>query len=265
MTRFEGRVVAVTGGAAGIGAASARAFAAQGAMVAVLDRDADGADELSAELRAAGGPAEAHVVDVSDAAAVAGAFAAIIARHGRIDVVHANAGIEWTKTIADTEPAEWELVIGVNLTGVYTAGRQALRAMAPRRRGAIVVTASPHATRTVPDAGAYAASKGGALALMRAMALEGAALGIRVNAVIPGAIDTPMLRREALVAPDPEEQLRRFARMHPLARLGRPEEVAAAVLFLAGDEASFITGATLNVDGGQDAVLASTAPLPYGG
>jgi NAD(P)-dependent dehydrogenase (short-subunit alcohol dehydrogenase family) len=203
-------------------------------------------------------------VDVSDTSAVATAFLALLERHGRLDVLHANAGIEWTKSVEDTEPQEWAHVLGVNLTGVYATGRAALQVMKARRRGAIVVTASPHATRTVPDAGAYAASKGGALALTKAMALEGAPLGVRANAVVPGAIDTPMLRREASVAADPDAQLRRFGEMHPLGRLGRPEEVAEAVVFLASDRARFITGATLHVDGGQDAALSSGPPLPYG-
>jgi NAD(P)-dependent dehydrogenase (short-subunit alcohol dehydrogenase family) len=264
MGTFEGRVAVVTGGAAGIGAAAARALAREGATVAILDRDAEGAERLAGELRDGGSPAEAVVVDVSDPTAVAAAFDALLAAHGRLDVLHANAGVEWTKTVEDTEPAEWARVLGVNLTGVYACGRAALKVMKARGRGAIVVTASPHATRTVPDAGAYAASKGGALALAKAMALEAAPTGVRVNAVVPGAIDTPMLRREASVAADPEEQIRRFGAMQPVGRLGRPEEVAEAVLFLASDRAAFITGATLHVDGGQDAALSSGPPLPYG-
>jgi NAD(P)-dependent dehydrogenase (short-subunit alcohol dehydrogenase family) len=264
MGAFEGRVAVVTGGAAGIGAAAARGFAREGATVAILDRDREGAERLAAELGDTGAAAVAVAADVSDPTAVANAFDALVASHGRLDVLHANAGVEWMKTVEDTEPEEWAQVIGVNLTGVYTCGRAALKVMKAAGRGAIVVTASPHATRTVPDAGAYAASKGGALALTKAMALEAAPIGVRVNAVVPGAIDTPMLRREAAVSADPEEQLRRFGAMQPVGRLGRPEEVAEAVLFLASDRAEFITGATLHVDGGQDAALSSGPPLPYG-
>src|SRR4051812_23927543 len=253
MQTFEGQVAVVTGGAAGIGAATARGFAREGATVAILDVDGAGAERLAGEIRDAGAAAaQAVSVDVSDPTAVACAVDAIVAEYGRLDVLHANAGIEWTKTIEDTESGEWSRVIGVNLTGVYACGRAALRVMKARGRGAIVVTASPHATRTVPDAGAYAASKGGALAVTKAMALEAAPTGVRVNAVVPGAIDTPMLRREAAASADPEEQLRRFGAMQPVGRLGRPEEVAEAVLFLASDRAGLITGATLHLDGGQD-------------
>ena len=144
------------------------------------------------------------------------------------------------KGIAQTTRADWARVIEVNLTGVYLASRYALIEMIRQRRGAIVITSSPHAVNTVPDAGAYAASKGGGLALMRALALEGAPYGIRVNALLPGAIDTPMLRREAATSNDPERELQRYAAIHPLNRLGQPEEVAAGV-FLASDDASFIT------------------------
>jgi 2-keto-3-deoxy-L-fuconate dehydrogenase len=129
--------------------------------------------------------------------------------------------------------------------------------------GAIVITSSPHAVNTVPDAAAYAASKGGTLALTRALALEGAPHGIRVNALLPGAIDTPMLRREAAAARDPEAQVERFAAIHPLNRLGRPEEVAAAAVFLASDAASFITGTGLSVDGGLLAAQPGGPPVSY--
>jgi NAD(P)-dependent dehydrogenase (short-subunit alcohol dehydrogenase family) len=127
----------------------------------------------------------------------------------------------------------------------------------------VIITSSPHAQATVPDAAAYAASKGGVHALLHALALEGAEHGVRVNALIPGTIDTPMVQRELSVASDPQEQMKRFAASHPLGRLGQPEEVAAAALFLASDAASFITGTTLNVDGGLMAALPSGPAIPY--
>ncbi len=258
MTRFADRVVVVTGAATGIGAASARAFAREGARVTILDVNAEGesvAQEIGGRFR--------HV-DVSDEPAVRGAVEEVVADFGRIDVMHANAGIEWTKKVVDTSLEEWSRVIAVNLTGVYLACRFALAQMLRQRSGSIVITSSPHALVTVPDAGAYAASKGGVLALTRAVALEAAPHGIRVNALLPGAIDTPMLRREAAVASDPERQLEHFAAIHPLNRLGQASEIAEAALFLASDAASFITGSALAVEGGLLAVQSSGPPVSYG-
>ena len=265
MPAFDGRLVIVTGGAAGIGAASARAFAAEGAVTLVLDVDGEAGRELERSVAATGGVLHFREGDVTDETAVRSIVAEVVREHGRLDVLHANAGIEWTKGIVDTTRAEWTRVIEINLTGIYLASRYALKEMIRQRRGSIVITSSPHAINTVPDAGAYAASKGGGLALMRALALEGAPFGVRVNALLPGAIDTPMLRREAGIAPDPERQLKRFAALHPLNRLGRPEEVAAAALFLASDAASFVTGSALAVDGGMLAAQPSGPSVTYSG
>jgi NAD(P)-dependent dehydrogenase (short-subunit alcohol dehydrogenase family) len=262
--RFRDRVVVVTGGAAGIGAASAQAFAREGAIVYVFDNNAEGGQRTVDEIRTGGGAAHFHEGDVAEEEATRAVADAAVERYGRLDVMHANAGIEWTKKVVDTSLAEWSRVIAVNLTGVYLASRFALIHMLRQRSGSIVITSSPHALCTVPDAGAYAASKGGALALTRALALEAAPHGVRVNALLPGAIDTPMLRREAETAFDPAQQLQRFAAIHPLNRLGRPSEVAEAALFLASDEASFVTGSALAVEGGLLAAQASGPPLSYG-
>jgi NAD(P)-dependent dehydrogenase (short-subunit alcohol dehydrogenase family) len=259
--RFDGRVVIVTGGAAGIGAACSLAFAAEGATTYVLDNTSSAGRELERQ----DGAIHFRHGDVTDEDAVRSVVAEAAKEHGRLDVMHANAGIEWTKNIANTTREEWARVIDVNLTGVYLAARYAMIEMVSQRRGAIVITSSPHAFNTVPDAGAYAASKGGTLALMRALALEGAPFGVRVNALLPGAIDTPMLRREASAAPDPEHQLERFGAIHPLNRLGTPEEVAAAALFLASDAAAFVTGAALAVDGGLLAAQPGGPPISYSG
>jgi NAD(P)-dependent dehydrogenase (short-subunit alcohol dehydrogenase family) len=262
--RFEGRVVVVTGGAAGIGAASARAFAAEGAATFVLDRDADAGADLERSSAGNGAVLRFGRGDVTSEHDVRAIVDEAVRTCGRLDVMHANAGIEWTKGIADTTPDEWARVLDVNLTGVYLAARCALIQMIEQRGGSIVITASPHALVTLPDAGAYAASKGGVLALTRALALEGAPHGVRVNALLPGAIDTPMLRREMEASSDPERQLERFAAIHPLNRLGRSEEVAAVALFLASDAASFVTGAALAVDGGMLAAQPSGPPVSYG-
>ena len=258
MTRFVDRGVMISGGATGIGAATARAFAREGARVTILDVNTDDGEATADEI---GGCF--REVDVTDEAAVGGAVEEAVAAYGRLDVMHANAAVEWTKTIVDTTLEEWNRIIAVNLTGVYLCCRHALARMVEQRRGSLLLTASPHGLVTVPDAGAYAASKGGVLALNRALALEGAPHNVRSNALLPGAIDTPMLRREAEMAADPEEQARRFGRMHPIARLGRAEEVAEAALFLASDSASFITGTALAVEGGLLAVIPSGPALSY--
>jgi NAD(P)-dependent dehydrogenase (short-subunit alcohol dehydrogenase family) len=263
--RFEERVVIVTGGAAGIGAACSLAFADEGAVTYVLDRSETACHELGRTAEERGVTVHVRQGDVTDEDAVRSIVAEAMREQGRLDVMHANAGIEWMKGIADTTHEDWSRVLDVNLTGIYLATRYALIEMIAARRGAIVITSSPHAFNTVPDAGAYAASKGGTLALTRALALEGAPYGVRVNALVPGSIDTPMLRREAAGAPDPERQLERFGAIHPLGRLGRAEEVAEAALFLASDAASFVTGAALPVDGGLLAAQPGGPPVSYTG
>jgi len=187
----------------------------------------------------------------------------ILAAEGRLDVVHANAGLESTSAATDVSLAEWHRVVAVNLTGVFLVCRAGLRHMYRQGSGVLVITSSPHALATVPDAAAYAASKGGVHALTRALALEAAPRGIRVNALVPGTVDTPMVRREVQVAADPDAQLARLADSHPLGRLGRPEELASVALFLASDAASFITGTTVHADGGLMAALPSGPALPY--
>src|SRR5262249_12508587 len=204
---FTGQVVCVSGGATGIGAASAMAFAAAGARVIVADVAADDAHRTVSDIIAAGGDARYSGCDVADAGAVGAMVEDILATEGRLDVVHANAGLESMKAATDVSLAEWHRVVGVNLTGVFLICRAGLRHMYRQGSGVLVITSSPHALATVPDAAAYAASKGGVHALTRALALEAAPHGIRVNALVPGTVDTPMVRREIQVAADPDTQL----------------------------------------------------------
>jgi len=262
---FTGRVFCVSGGATGIGAATARMSAAAGAQVVIADVDLAAAGATVAAITAGGGRARAVHCDVGTEAQVDELMAGIMAQEGRLDVVHANAGLESVQKATDASVQHWERVLNVNLTGVFLVCRAALRHMYQRGAGSVVITSSPHATATVPDAAAYAAAKGGVYALMHALALEAAPHGIRVNAVNPGVIDTPMVRREILAAAHPQAQLSRLAASHPLGRLGQPSEVAAVVLFLASEAASFITGSAIPVDGGLMAALPSGPALAYSG
>lgn len=263
---LDGRVAVVTGAATGIGRACARAFAAAGANVVVGDIDDDGAARTVTEIASAGGNARYVRADMGRAADCAALVAAAEAAFGAIDILHANAGMELCRSIWDTTEAEWDRVMAVNLGGTFYCARAAMRSMRARGRpGVILITASPHAFMTSREIAAYAASKGGQVALMRAIALEGAPFGIRANALLPGAIDTPMLHREAAFAPDPAAMLHRFAGAHPLNRLGRPEDVAGLAVFLASDDAAFITGTCVAVDGGQMATLNSGPTVSYAG
>jgi len=260
---FEGKTVVVGGGSTGIGAAAVEGFASAGANVVV----ADIADEIGTQLAASLTASGAHVVyqhcDVSIEDDVENVFRFTDETYGGVDVAYANAAVEWTKDIRHTSLAEWQRVLDINLTGVFLLTRAAMIRMCAASRGSIVVTSSPHAVATVPDAVAYAASKGGVHALVRALALEAAPFHVRVNGIVPGTIDTPMVRREAQAAKDPEHQMVLMAATHPLNRLGRPEEVANAALFLASPLAEFMTGSFVSVDGGLMAGLPSGPPLSY--
>lgn len=260
---FAGRVVWISGGATGIGAASAHAFARSGARVVIGDVASGAAESTCREIRDLGGTARSVTCDVTVETQVEDALLDILGVEGRLDVVLANAAIESTEPATSTSLDKWNSTIAVNLTGVFLVCRSALRHMYEHGGGSVIVTSSPHALATVPDAAAYAASKGGVLALMRSLALEAAPHGVRVNALLPGVIDTPMSRRELRVASDPVEQLKRWAAMSAFNRIGTSEEVAMAALFLASDAASFITGTALNVDGGLMAALPS-GPAAYG-
>jgi NAD(P)-dependent dehydrogenase (short-subunit alcohol dehydrogenase family) len=262
--RLEGRVVVVTGAATGIGRACAFAYAAEGAAVVVGDIDTVEAERTVALLGEAGGTAAFVRTDVASSTDCEALVASTFERFGRLDVVHANAGIELPKNVWDTTDEDWNRVLGVNLSGVFYVCRAAMTRWRDLGRGGVLtITASPHAFMTGKDIAAYAASKGGAVALMRALALEGAAHGIRANALLPGAIDTPMLHREISLASDPEATYRQFAQSMPLGRMGRPEDVAPVAVFLASADAAFVTGACYAADGGIMAALNAGPILAY--
>ena len=246
--RLKEKVALVTGAGSGIGSATAVRFAVEGAQVACVDAVADAAAETARAVAARGGEAIALVADVTDEAACARAVEQTLARFGRLTTLVNSAGIRPERRGPTPTLAEWQRVVDINLTGSYLASRAALPALATSGAGSITHLASIFGLVGGATGAAYAASKGAIVNLTRQMALEWAPK-VRVNCVCPGVIETPMtapLRAEPAWA---ESVLKRY----PLGRFGRPEEIAAAILFLASDEAGFITGAALPVDGGYTA------------
>jgi len=251
MDRFADRVVVITGGAAGIGAACARRFAAEGARVMLGDIDAAGAAALARELDAGRGVAASFAVDVTDPAAVEALVAAAVARFGRLDVMLNNAGIGSVGSTPDVAIDEWRRTLAVDLDAVFYGCRAAIPRLRAAGGGAIVNTASVSGLGGDYLLPAYNAAKGGVVNLTRSVALDHAHEGIRCNAVCPGSTETPMSR--AILANEPLSA--EFRRLIPMGRIARADEVAAAVAFLASDDAGYITGVMLPVDGG---LLAAT-------
>ncbi|WP_298404412.1 SDR family NAD(P)-dependent oxidoreductase [uncultured Chloroflexus sp.] len=254
---FQGKVAIVTGGAQGIGRATALALAREGAAVVIADRDEAATTALVAGINAWGGRALAVIADVSDEADAARIANETVLAFGGIDLLVNNAGIQQPGTIESTTLQLWQEIINVNLTGVFLVSRFVMPELRRRGGGAIVNVASVYGLRAEAGWAAYAASKGGVIALTRAMALDGAPDGIRVNCVCPGLIDTSLLRANAALvnAQRPDEALRAFARRAPLGRLGTPEEVAGVILCLLSPTAGYLTGAVITVDGGMEARL----------
>ena len=244
--RLVNRHALVTGAASGIGLATARRFLAEGARVALLDRDTAALARAAAELGAPGIP-----VDVADPDSVAAAVKAAAAALGAVDAVVNAAGISRVASPAETTPALWREVMAVNLDGPFHVCRAALPHLRQAGGGSIVNLASAAGLVPRPNYGAYGASKGGLLMLTRCLALDLAPEGIRVNAVCPGAILTPMVEATMAAQPDPASAERAFLARYALGRFGTAEEVAGAVLYLTSAEATYVTGSALGVDGGS--------------
>lgn len=251
---FEGKVAVVTGAGKGMGAAIARGFANEGAKVVAVDRDEKAGQALVDELNSGGETRAILVVaDVSKNADAQRIATEAVRAFGGIDVLVNNAGIQTYGTVETMPEEEWDRTININLKSVFLVSKYAIPEIRKRGGGAIVNMASVQALATQPDVSAYAASKGGILAMTRSMALDYARENIRVNAVCPGSIDTPMLRWAADLfgAGNPEGTIQEWGKMHAIGRVGKPEEVANMVLFLAGPRSSFCTGAAYLVEGGM--------------
>jgi NAD(P)-dependent dehydrogenase (short-subunit alcohol dehydrogenase family) len=246
--QFEGKVALVTGAASGIGRASALAFAREGAKTVVADVLVEGGEETVRIIKAAGGDALFVRTDVSKAAEVETLIQKVVETYGRLDYAHNNAGILGTGApTADCTEENWDRTIAINLKGIWLCMKYAIPQMLKQGGGAIVNTASVAGLVGFQGLPAYSASKGGVVQLTRTAALEYAKAGIRVNAVCPSGIRTPMLER--VLADQPEVEASIIA-TEPIGRMGKPEEIAEAVVWLCSDAASFVTGDAMPVDGG---------------
>ena len=252
--RLEGKVAMITGGASGLGRATAIRFAAEGAKVAVIDIDEPGGQSTVAAIGEAGGDAVFHQADLSTAEGAKAAVDATVQRFGALHLLFNNAGVggrEANKGIDTVSEEEWDYVLGINLKGVFLCAKYAVAAMKKSGGGAIVNTASIAGIVGL-RAHPYGASKGGVVMLTKTMALELSQQGIRVNAVAPGFINTPLMRGERRGA-SPEQSkavVEHWGNETPMGHIGEPEDIANAVLYLCSDEARFVTGHTLVVDGG---------------
>jgi NAD(P)-dependent dehydrogenase (short-subunit alcohol dehydrogenase family) len=255
--RLKDKISIITGAASGIGKATALVFAREGAKVMCADINAEGAEAVARQIADTGGEAESIKVDVAVEAEVKEMISQTVARWGRLDVLYNNAGIGWGMPVTQVSEEDWDRLMDINLKGVFFGCKHAIPEMLKNGGGAIVSTASDAGLIGTAMLSPYCASKGGVVLFTKSLAVEWGAMGIRVNCVCPGVIRTPILDPFLATAQaagaSAEEVWARMAKAHPVGRVGEPEEVGRAVAFLASDEASFITGVALPVDGGFQA------------
>ena len=260
---FASKVAIVAGGSLGMGKAAARRLAAGGASVAICGRRQASVQETVAELQAEGLSVEGIAADVGRSAEVESLVAFTVERFGGVDILVNSAGIQRYGTVVDTDEATWDEVFDTNVKGMYLTARFAIPEMRKRGGGVIVNVSSVQAFASQKSVAAYTASKGAINALTRAMALDHAGEQIRVVAVCPGSIDTPMLRYAADIwkgDQSSDDMVEAWGKMHPIGRVGTPEDVAELIAFLASDRASFITGGEYKIDGGLLSAIAVVLP-----
>ena len=244
MTRFEGKVALVTGASRGIGRAIAAQLAAQGALVVAAARGGNAADTVAA-IAAAGGRAQALALDVTDAEAAVAAVQGVVAEHGRLDILVSNAGITRDQLMLRMKRSDWDEVLATNLTAAFVLCQAAMKPMIKQRSGRIVAISSVVGQMGNAGQANYAASKAGLIGFCKSLAREVGSRHVTVNVVAPGFVETDMTKVVA------EETQKQWAAQIPLGRLGTPDDIASAVCFLASDEASYITGQVLAVNGGM--------------
>lgn len=250
MRKLEGKTVVVTGGGGGIGGATCRRFAAEGARVAVLDLSLEAAQKVAEEIHEKGGQALALRCDITNRADVEAALQQTQAQLGPVEVLVNNAGWDVFRPFTKTEPVQWEKLIAINLTGALHMHHAVLPGMVERKRGRIINIASDAARVGSSGEAVYAACKGGLVAFSKTIAREHARHGVTVNVVCPGPTDTALFAEYKEGAGNPDKLLEAFQRSIPLGRIGQPDDLPGAIVFFASDDANYITGQVLSVSGG---------------